>query len=224
MIDKKNKLDDVWVEKYRPDSFDGIVGQDEIVTAISEAIGNGNLSNLIFEGKAGTGKTTMAKAIAKELDAEFMELNSSEERGIESVRGKITTFVKHLSFNGQIKICFLDEADSMTNEAQMCLRPIMEKYTHNCRFIIGCNYVDKIIAPIRNSRCKVYRFKPVDKNSVMKRLLYIAEKEKLFISMSEKDRALTELSERCRGDMRKAINDLQMGDYGLSEAEQVFSI
>lgn len=220
----KNKLDDVWVEKYRPNSFDGIVGQDEIVKAISDAIEKGNLSNLIFEGKAGTGKTTMAKAIANELDAEFMELNSSEERGIEIVRGKITTFVRHLSFNNQIKICFLDEADSMTTEAQMCLRPIMEKYTHNCRFIIGCNYVDKIIAPIRDSRCKVYRFKPIDKEAVLKRLLYIAEKENIFVSMSRKDRALAELSERCRGDMRKAINSLQMGDYGLSETEQIFSL
>lgn len=224
-FEKKAKLDDVWVEKYRPDSFEGIVGQDEIVNAISEAIEKGNLSNLIFEGKAGTGKTTMAKAIANKLDADFMELNSSEERGIEVVRGKITTFVRHLSFNGkQIKICFLDEADSMTTEAQMCLRPIMEKYTRNCRFIIGCNYVDKIIAPVKESRCKVYRFKPIDKNAVLKRLLYIAEKENIFVSMSEKDRALAELSERCRGDMRKAINDLQMGDYGLSETEKIFSI
>jgi len=222
----ENKLDDVWVEKYRPETLDEIVGQDEIVTAISEAIAKGNLSNLIFEGKAGTGKTTTAKAIANKLDADFMELNSSEERGIEIVRGKITKFVKHLSFNGkQIKICFLDEADSMTTEAQMCLRPVMEKYTRNCRFIIGCNYVDKIIAPIRNSRCKIYRFKPIDKNSVLKRLLHIAEKENIFISMTEKDReALAELSERCRGDMRKAINDLQMGDYDLSESEQVFTL
>lgn len=221
---KKARLDDVWVEKYRPKSFDEIVGQDEIVNAVSEAIKKGNLSNLIFEGKAGTGKTTMAKAIANELDAEFMELNSSEERGIEIVRGKITTFVKHLSFNSQIKICFLDEADSMTTDAQMCLRPIMEKYTHNCRFIIGCNYVDKIIAPIRDSRCKVYRFKPVDKKAVLKRLQFIAEKENIFVSMSEKDRALTEISERCRGDVRKAINDLEMRDYGGSETEQIFSL
>ena len=124
------KLNDVWVEKYRPFDLDGIVGQDEIVKAISEAIEKGNLSNLIFEGKAGTGKTTTAKAIAHELDADFMELNSSEERGIEIVRGKITKFAKHLSFEkNQIKICFLDEADSMTTEAQMCLRPVMEKYT-----------------------------------------------------------------------------------------------
>ena len=109
--------------------------------------------------------------------------------------------------------------DSMTSDAQLALRPMMEKYSHNCRFIIGCNYVDKIIPPII-SRCKVYRFKPVDQQSMIKRLRYIAEHENIFVSMSEEN--LQELAEKSRGDMRKAINDLQMGDYGKTEIGQVF--
>lgn len=219
-MEKRENL--IWLEKYRPKTFDEFVGQDEIIQAIKPRIGN--LPNLIFEGKAGTGKTSLAKLLAKEIDAELLELNASDERGIDVIRGKVLSFVKHLSFtNAPYKLAFLDEADSITVDAQSALRAIIEKYNHNVRFIFGCNYIDKIIQPIR-SRCKVYRFKPIAKEAVLKRLLYIAERENIFVSMSDKDRALGELSERCRGDMRKAINSLQMGDYDLSETEQIFSL
>jgi len=215
-------MDNVWTEKYRPKKFEEIVGQDEIITAIQNKIGN--LPHMIFEGKAGTGKTTTSQVISQTLNTDFLELNSSEERGIDIVRGKIMSFAKHLSFKpAPYKILFLDEADSMTSEAQLALRPLMEKHAHNCRFIIGCNFIDKIISPIK-SRCKMYRFKPIDTNSIIKRLRYVANKEKVFISMSEQDinDALEELAERSRGDLRKAINDLQMGDYNRTEIEQIF--
>ena len=152
-----------------------------------------------------------------------MELNSSEERGIDTVRGKIMSFCKHLSIlgnNAPYKILFLDEADSMTNEAQLALRPLMEKHAHNCRFIIGCNYIDKIIPPIK-SRCKIYRFRPVSTDSIIKRLRVIVGEE-IHLSISEQD--YKEIAENSRGDMRKAINDLQMGDYGNTETAQVFNL
>lgn len=213
-------MENIWIEKYRPDSFEEIVGQEEIINAIQQRLNN--LPHMIFEGKAGTGKTTTAHVISRTLDTDFLELNSSEERGIDTVRGKIMSFAKHLSFRkAPYKILFLDEMDSMTNEAQLALRPMMEKYAHNCRFIIGCNYIDKIINPIK-SRCKLYRFKPINMESVVKRLQYIAEKENIYASISEED--LKDIAERSRGDLRKAINDLQMGDYGSSEISKVFQV
>lgn len=220
-------MDNIWIEKYRPKEFSEIVGQDEIIKAIQSRVSNMphlcNLPHLIFEGKAGTGKTTTAEVIAKTLDTDFMPLNSSEERGIEIVRGKIKDFCRHLSFHVEapFKILFLDEMDSMTTDAQLALRPMMEKYAHNTRFVIGCNYLDKIIQPII-SRCKVYRFKPIDEENIIERLKYIAEKENIYISMAEED--FKELAEHSRGDMRKAINSLQMGDYGHSDTEQVFTL
>lgn len=214
-------MNNVWFEEYRPNSFEEIVGQDEIITKIQERINN--LSHMIFSGPAGTGKTTIAKVIANTLNADFMELNSSEERGIDTVRGKIMSFCKHLSFHVEapFKILFLDEADSLTNESLLALRPMMERYAHNTRFIIGCNYLDKIILPII-SRCKVYHFRPVDTDNVIKRLKYIAEKENIFVSMTEED--FKQLAEQSRGDLRRAINSLQMGDYHHSEIEQMFQL
>ncbi len=218
------KRNDIWVEKWRPKTFDDVVGQDDIVKAIRSRLDN--LPHLIFEGLSGTGKTTVVKIIARELDADFLELNSSNERGIEVVRSKILNFCKHLSIsNAPYKILFLDESDSMTNESQLALRPMMEHYSYNCRFVFGCNYVDKIIRPIR-SRCKEYKFRPIDKNSMVRRLKFIAEREKLFVSMSEKDieEALGQISERSRGDLRRAINDLQMDGLRInSETEQMFN-
>lgn len=212
---------DIWLEKYRPTEFSEITGQDEIIKAIQPRVNN--LPHIIFEGKSGTGKTTTAGVIARTLNADFMELNSSEERGIDTVRGKIMSFCKHLSFHVEApyKILFLDEADSLTNESQLALRPIMEKFSHNCRFIIGCNYLDKIIQPII-SRCKLYRFRPIDEGNIIERLKYIAEKENIYISMVEED--FKELAERSRGDMRKAINSLQMGDYHHDDIEQIFTL
>lgn len=216
--------ENVWIEKHRPETLDEIVGQDETIHAIKNRLDN--LPHMIFDGPAGTGKTTCAKCIAIELGCDFKTINSSEERGIEVVRHKITDFARHLGFtHASYKILFLDEADGITSDAQDAMKSLIEKYSHNCRFMLGCNNIDKIIQPIK-SRCKIFRFRPVDKDSMVKRLRFIAEQENVFISMSEqdKDNALEELAERARGDMRRAINDLQMGDYGTSEVGQIFSL
>ncbi len=212
-------MENIWIEKHRPKELSEIVGQDEIIATIESRINN--LPHMIFEGKAGTGKTTTAKVIATTIDADFLELNSSEERGIDVVRGKIMSFCKHLSFNVEapFKILFLDEADSMTSEAQLALRSMMEKYAHNTRFIFGCNYLDKIISPLI-SRCKVYRFRPLDNLSIIRRLEYIVDKE----NMTVKEEDYEELANRARGDMRRAINDLQMNCFGHTEMEQIMEL
>lgn len=207
----KDPLDNnIWVEKYRPRVFSEIVGQNEIINKVQKHINN--LSHMIFDGKAGTGKTTCARVIANTLDADIMELNSSDERGIEIVRGKILNFCKHGTFNrdAPFKILFLDEADNMTPEAQKALCPIIEKYSINTRFIMGCNCLGKIILPII-SRCKVYRFKPIDDESIIKRLEYIRKKENIPIDMGSE--SFQDLIENADGDLRNAINSLQMGDY-----------
>lgn len=210
----------VWIEKHRPQTFDEIVGQDEVIMLIKERLDN--LPHMIFEGSAGTGKTTLAKCIAGAIGCDFKEINSSEERGIDVVRGKITSYAKHLSFSDSpYKILFLDEADGITPDAQDAMKSLIEKFSHNCRFIFGCNNIDKIINPIK-SRCKIFRFKPIDKMSVIKRLKIIAEEENIFTCISEQD--YEDLAERCRGDMRRAINDLQMGEYGKTSVEQIFTL
>jgi replication factor C small subunit len=211
-------MSNVWIEEYRPYSLEEIVGQDEIIQQIKSRLPN--IPHMIFEGKAGVGKTTTAKAIANTLDADFMELNSSEERGIDTVRGKIMSFCKHLGINKDVpKILFLDEADGITGIAQESLRPVIEKYSHNVRFIFGCNDLSKIILPIQ-SRCKVYRFRPVDSNSIIKRLRYIAEQENITLAVMDKD--YTAIADHSHGDMRKAINDLQMGEK-YSETSELFN-
>lgn len=208
----------VWIEEYRPQSFDEIVGQDEIITAIQNRLPN--VPHMIFEGKAGTGKTSTAKVIANTINADFMELNSSEERGIDVVRGKIMSFCKHLGLNSDVpKILFLDEADGITPIAQESLRPVIEKYSSNVRFIFGCNDLNKIIVPIQ-SRCKVYRFKPVNINAIIKRLRFIAEQENITLVVVDGD--YKAIAEHSHGDMRKAINDLQMGEK-YTETSELFN-
>jgi replication factor C small subunit len=161
---------------------------------------------MVLEGPPGCGKTTLVYVLAKELNAEVMELNGSEERGIDTIRGKVLTFCKHLSMHKRLKIIFFDEADSLTQESQLCLRPIIEKYSGNVRFIFACNYVKKIIDPLL-SRCKLYHFEPIQKEDMIKRLGAINQSEELGINLNIIDK----IAEGCNGDMRKAINELQSG-------------
>ena len=200
----------LWTEKYRPSDFSEIKGQKEIVKRVNAFVERQNLPHLLFAGPAGVGKTSLALVIAKKLFTDlwrqnFLELNASDERGIDVVRNKVKNFARTRAIgNVPFKIIYLDECDALTREAQQALRRTMENYTQTCRFILSANYSSKIIEPIQ-SRCVVFRFKPLDKKDVMEIIEKIARDEKLKIDDKAKD-ALWEISE---GDCRRLENILQ---------------
>ncbi|MFH0714520.1 MAG: replication factor C small subunit [Candidatus Diapherotrites archaeon] len=198
-----------WVEKYRPHSLKQVIGQTEISKRLQSYVDNRNLPNLLFSGPAGVGKTSCAVAMARELFANsfqqnFLELNASDERGIDVVRNTIKDFARTMAFDAGFKIIFLDESDALTSDAQQALRRTMEKYTRTVRFILSCNYSSRIIEPIQ-SRCVVFRFKPISSKEVESQLQMIAKGE--TVSLSEK--AANAIVYVSQGDMRKSINVLQ---------------
>ena len=198
-----------WVEKYRPVRLENVVGQVEIVKRLRKYVESRNVPNMLFSGPAGIGKTSSAVALAKELYGKeycqnFLELNASDERGIDVVRKTIKDFARTLAFNADFKIIFLDESDALTSDAQQALRRTMEMYTKTCRFILSCNYSSKLIEPIM-SRCVVFRFRPLSSKEVGEKLGEVAKEE--GVKLTEKGiEAIIYVSQ---GDMRKAINVLQ---------------
>ena len=201
---------EIWTEKYRPKKFSEIVGQEEIIKRVQSLTNSLNIPHLLLTGPAGTGKSTLALVIVKELYGEnwrenFLELNASDERGINVVREKVKNFARTKSLgNVPFKIIFLDEADALTPEAQQALRRTMENYSTTCRFILSCNYSSKIIDPIQ-SRCILFRFKLLEKKDIEQIINMIAEKENLNINPE----SIEILYEGSDGDCRKCINILQ---------------
>jgi len=200
----------IWTEKYRPKKFDEVVGQDEIIKKVQNLTQALNIPHLLFAGPAGTGKSTLALITVRELFGQnwkenYLELNASDERGIDVVRQKVKDFARTKAIgNTPFKVIFLDEADALTREAQQALRRTMENYTNTCRFIMSCNYSSKIIDPIQ-SRCVILRFKLLEKKDIEKRIRIIAEKENLQLS----DQTIETLYEASEGDCRRVINLLQ---------------
>ncbi|WAC04245.1 MAG: replication factor C small subunit [Methanoregula sp.] len=200
----------IWIEKYRPTRLADIVGQDEIVERLSSYVKTKNLPHLLFTGSAGVGKTTAAVTLAREIfggswQMNFRELNASDERGIDVVRNQIKQFARTTPLgDATYKILFLDEADALTTDAQAALRRTMESYAQTCRFILSCNYSSKIIDPIQ-SRCAIYRFKPLPREAIQEEIRRIAHREGLSVSQD----ALDAVVYIAQGDMRKAINALQ---------------
>jgi len=200
----------LWVEKYRPQVLSEVFGQTSIIKRLKSFIKSKNMPHLLFSGPAGTGKTTSAMCIARELYGDnwrmnFMETNASDERGIGVVRGKIKDFARTMPFGDvNFKVILLDEADSLTKDAQHALRRTMETYATTCRFILDCNYSSKIIDPIQ-SRCAVFRFKPLEEPAVTEYLKEVCDKE----SIKPEKGSLNAVYKVSRGDLRKALNVLQ---------------
>ncbi|KAK9894795.1 putative RFC2-DNA replication factor C, 41 kd subunit [Cystobasidium minutum MCA 4210] len=206
-----------WVEKYRPKSIQDVAAQDHTTAVLKKTLGSANLPHMLFYGPPGTGKTSTILALCRELFGpelmrnRVLELNASDERGISVVREKIKTFAKAAvsppdpNFpSPPYKIIILDEADSMTQDAQSALRRIMETYSRITRFCLICNYVTRIIEPI-TSRCSKFRFKPLDQANTKTRLEYICDEEKVHYAEGSLD-TLIKVSE---GDLRRAITFLQ---------------
>ena len=211
---------DVWTEKHRPDTLSEVVGQDKITERLEAFVDEDSIPHMMFAGPAGTGKTTSAVALAKDLYGDdwkqnFMETNASDERGIDVVREKIKDFARTKSVNADYKIIFLDEADALTSDAQQALRRTMEQFSSNCRFILSCNYSSKIIDPIQ-SRCAVFRFNRLEEDDVKEYIKRLGKEEDFKISKDAIE-AVMRVSE---GDLRRVTNILQTASINNEEIEE----
>lgn len=219
---KSSKIDDeclMWIEKYRPRSLDDMLSHAAIIDTLRRLISNNRLPHLLFYGPPGTGKTSTILACAKEMYGNdfrsmVLELNASDDRGIDVVRDQIKSFAStRRIFSSGVKLIILDEADAMTNAAQMALRRIVEKYTANTRFCLICNFANKIM-PALQSRCTKFRFGPVPPEDVRARVAEIAKLENVKFAQGALD-ALLILSQ---GDMRRVLNILQSTHMAVSPA------
>ena len=194
---------ELWVEKYRPQSLEEYVGNETIKNKIADYLKQGSIQNLLFHGVAGTGKTTLAKLIAKNLNCDLLYINASDERGIDTIRDKIIPFASSMSFN-DVKIVILDEADYITPQAQATLRNTIEACSSTTRFIFTCNYLERIISPLQ-SRCQTFEITPPSKGDVFDTLKNILANEGIEASESTSMKVI----DTHYPDIRKIINTIQ---------------
>ncbi len=194
---------ELWVEKYRPQTLEEYVGNEMIKNKIADYLKQGSIQNLLFHGVAGTGKTTLAKLIAKNLNCDLLYINASDERGIDTIRDKIIPFASSMSFN-DVKIVILDEADYITPQAQATLRNTIESCSKTTRFIFTCNYLERIISPLQ-SRCQTFEIIPPSKLNIVKHLKDIIDGENIKVNVND----LAIVVNNFYPDIRKIINTIQ---------------
>ena len=199
-----NTENSLLVEKYRPSKLENYVGNENIKKSISKYLEQNDILNLIFYGPAGTGKTTLAKLCVQNLDCDHLYVNASDERGIETIRDKVQSFASVASFK-PLKVVILDEADFLTIQAQASLRNIIETFSRTTRFIMTCNFVERIIDPLQ-SRCQVLKIVPPTKKDVAKHLHWICNEESITHELND----LVPLVNQYYPDLRKCINTIQL--------------
>tara|TARA_B100001094_G_scaffold173635_1_gene167944 strand:- start:3057 stop:3995 length:939 start_codon:yes stop_codon:yes gene_type:complete len=209
-------VDFLWVEKYRPQTIEDVILPERLKKPFELIAESGELPNMLFTGTAGTGKTTVAKALCKQLNLDYIIINASEDGNIDTLRTKIKQFASSVSLQGGYKVVILDEADYLNAQStQPALRGFIEEFSKNCRFILTCNFKNRIIEPL-HSRCSVYEFNSNKKELVtlaeffMKRLINILNKEQVKYD----DKSLVELIMKHAPDWRRIINELQKLSYG----------
>tara|TARA_B100001121_G_C18683381_1_gene619658 strand:+ start:1232 stop:2140 length:909 start_codon:yes stop_codon:yes gene_type:complete len=194
----------LWVERYRPQDLSTYVGNEHLKTKVERFLDDGNIPHLLLYGRAGGGKTTLAKIIVNNTECDYLYINASDERNIDLVRDKLKTFASSVGFK-PMKVVILDEADYLNvNSAQPALRNLMETFSAHCRFILTCNYVEKIIDPIQ-SRCQTYKIIPPSKKEVAVHAKTILEKENISFDLDDLALVVT----AGYPDLRKVINELQ---------------
>jgi len=199
-----NKDHGLLVERYRPIELENYVGNEHIKKTIKQYLGQNDIQNLIFYGPAGTGKTTLAKLIVKNLDCDFLYINASDERGIETIRDKVSGFASSASFK-PLKVVILDEADFLTIQAQASLRNVIETFSRTTRFILTCNYVERIIDPLQ-SRCQTLKVVPPSKQDIAYHLMDVFKSEEVDCSADD----LKIIVNQYYPDIRKMLNTIQL--------------
>tara|TARA_R100000995_G_C3473694_1_gene119701 strand:- start:460 stop:1368 length:909 start_codon:yes stop_codon:yes gene_type:complete len=191
------------VEKYRPTTLEHYVGNENIKEVIQKYLNQNDIQNFIFYGGAGTGKTTLAKIIVKNLDCDFLYLNASDENGIDTIRDKVKGFASTASFKG-IKVVILDEADFITIQGQAALRNVIETFSRSTRFILTCNYIERIIDPIQ-SRCQVLKIVPPSKLDTAKHTVWVLDQEEISYETDD----IKSIVNQYYPDLRKMLNTIQ---------------
>jgi len=194
----------LWVEKYRPDVLENYVGNENLKETISKYIEQNDIQNLIFYGPAGTGKTTLAKLLIKNIECDFIYINASDERGIETIRDKVSGFASTMSFK-PLKVVILDEADFLTIQAQASLRNVIETFSKSTRFILTCNYIERIIDPLQ-SRCQTLKIIPPSKADIARHLCKVLSQENVNYDTD----SVVNIVKKQYPDVRKMLNICQM--------------